>query len=74
MQLSRLTIVFKESHYTPIKRFQLHSNVELIALFGGLLALFFGASLLSFVELAYVFVWQRCDRRRLHCPVELNDK
>lgn len=58
--LSRLTIMFKDSQFTPTRRYELYGNAEVIALFGGLLALFFGASVLSLVEVFYVFVWKRC--------------
>lgn len=51
--------MFKDGQFTPTVRYELYSNVELIALFGGLLALFFGASVLSLVEVVYVFVWKR---------------
>lgn len=56
MQNARLVIVFKDSHFTPISRKILQSNTEMLALFGGLLALFFGASFLSFIEIIYCFV------------------
>lgn len=56
MKNSRLVIVFKDSHFTPTSRRILQNNTEMLALFGGLLALFFGASLLSFIEIIYCFV------------------
>lgn len=70
--MARLTVMFKESQYTPIKRDTLYSNAEIIALIGGLLALFFGASLLSGVELLYVLVWRRFgSEQHLHRQIEM---
>lgn len=56
MEAARLSIMFKDSHFTATKRYELYNNTELLALFGGLLALFFGASFLSLLEVLYYLV------------------
>lgn len=53
MEAARLSIMFQDSHFTATKRYELYNHTELLALFGGLLALFFGASLLSILEMLY---------------------
>lgn len=56
MEAARLSIMFKDSHFTATKRYELYNHTELLALFGGLLALFFGASILSILEILYYLV------------------
>lgn len=63
---SRLTITFKSNNFVALKRHELYNHVDLLAICGGILALFFGASLLSFVEFMHFFSSKllcRSDRR-----------
>lgn len=53
---TRLTIQAKENYFTATRRHELYSHTDLFALSGGILALFFGASLCSILELLYYFV------------------
>jgi acid-sensing ion channel, other len=50
---SRLTVTFKESQIQISKREEQLGQSEFIANCGGLLGLFMGVSLMSFVELIY---------------------
>lgn len=59
MHLTRMTFVFEQNQFTPTKRYVLFSTTDGLALTGGLLGLFFGASLLSLVEIVYVFGYRR---------------
>lgn len=52
---ARLTISFKDNHFVALKRHELYSHVDLLALCGGILAFFFGASMLSLFELVHFF-------------------
>lgn len=68
MHLTRMSFVFEQNQFTPTKRYVLFSTTDGLALTGGLLGLFFGASLLSLVEIVYAFgyrrmlaVWQKRD-------------
>lgn len=63
MSYARLTVSFNEAHYTPQRRVELYSTAELVALVGGLLALFGGVSVLGLVELLYVCGWNRWASR-----------
>lgn len=61
---SRLTILAKENYFRPVTRRELYSHTDLLALCGGILALFFGASLCSLLELfvyfsSYLMNWKR---------------
>lgn len=56
MEAARVTIMFKDSHFTATKRYELYNNTELLALCGGLLSFFFGASFLSILEIFYYFI------------------
>lgn len=70
MEAARLSIMFKDSHFTATKRYELYNYTELLALFGGLLALFFGASILSILEIVYnVVVKLIFTRRTSHHPL-----
>lgn len=53
MESARLSIVFKDNQFIPRKRIELYSNIEMLALLGGLLALFLGASIMSILEIIY---------------------
>lgn len=52
---ARLTISFKDNHFVALKKHELYSHVDLMALCGGILAFFFGASMLSLFELLHFF-------------------
>lgn len=53
MNMARITFAFKDTYYDPMIRSEMYGLTEVIALCGGLLALFFGASLLSILEILY---------------------
>lgn len=44
---------YANSHYIPIKRTELFSRTDLVASCGGILGLFMGFSVLSFMEIIY---------------------
>lgn len=48
-------IFFNKKQFISSKRSKLYGHIELLANFGGLLGLFLGISLLSFVEIIYFF-------------------
>lgn len=50
---SRFVVFFKEDQVIPIIRSESHTFTDLLASYGGLVGLFMGASLLSFIELIY---------------------
>lgn len=52
-RFSRLVIFFKETQFITYKRYELYGPVDFLANCGGLLGLFMGFSLLSFIELVY---------------------
>lgn len=51
--MSRLSIFFKETQFITSKRSELYGLTDFLANCGGLLGLFMGISILSFVELFY---------------------
>lgn len=51
--MARMTFAFKDTYFTPMVRTESYGLTEVVALSGGLLALFFGASLLSLLEILY---------------------
>lgn len=53
MILSRVTIFVKRTHFLSKRRKELYGTREFVSSCGGLLSLFLGVSLLSFVELLY---------------------
>lgn len=55
-RFTRLTIQAKENYFTAIRRHELYNRTDMLALCGGILALFFGASLLSILELFYYLI------------------
>lgn len=63
MKPSRVGVYFKENHYVAIKRYEIYSHSELLATCGGLLALFFGASILSIFEFIYFFTIRLCFKK-----------
>lgn len=52
-QFSRLIIFFKEMQFITLKRYELYGPIDFLANCGGLLGLFMGFSMLSFIELLY---------------------
>lgn len=52
---AKLIVQFKESEFFAMKRSELYGMTDFIANCGGLLGLFIGVSLLSFVEVIYFF-------------------
>lgn len=53
---TRLRIQAKENYFTAIRRHELYNHTDMLALCGGILALFFGASILSILELMYYLI------------------
>ncbi|XP_063706287.1 pickpocket protein 28-like [Culicoides brevitarsis] len=58
-QFSKLVVQFKEAEFVAMKRTELYGFTDFIANCGGILGLFMGVSILSFVELIY-FICIRC--------------
>lgn len=58
-KFSKLIVQFKEAEFIAMKRSELYGLTDFIANCGGILGLFMGVSILSFVELIY-FVCIRC--------------
>lgn len=54
-EMTKLYITFKDSEFFAMKRSELYGLTDFIANCGGLLGLFMGVSLLSFVEILYFF-------------------
>lgn len=48
-----VNLFFKSEHFTELTRSEIYDSFELVAQFGGLLSLFLGISLITFVELLY---------------------
>ncbi|KAL1402838.1 hypothetical protein pipiens_005902 [Culex pipiens pipiens] len=61
VQLSRLTIYFKEAQFITSKRSELYGVTDFLANCGGLLGLFMGVSLLSLVEILYFCLIRPCS-------------
>lgn len=59
VNMARITFAFKDTYFNPAVRTETYGLTETIALSGGLLALFFGASLMSLLEILYfgTFRW-----------------
>uniref|UniRef100_A0AAG5DUL5 Uncharacterized protein n=1 Tax=Anopheles atroparvus TaxID=41427 RepID=A0AAG5DUL5_ANOAO len=64
---SLLQVYFQETHFIPAQRSELHGLVDFLANCGGLLGLFIGVSLLSFVEAVYYIAVRpiSCRKREL---------
>lgn len=54
-EMAKIKIKFKESEFPAMKRSELYGLTDFIANCGGLLGLFMGVSILSFVEIIYFF-------------------
>lgn len=52
-EFSRLNVIFKETEFIPLKRFESYTMIDFFADCGGLIGLFSGASIISIVELIY---------------------
>lgn len=64
-QFARLSIFFKEAQFITSKRSELYGPTDFLANCGGLLGLFMGVSLLSFIELAYFCSVRLCCNLRM---------
>lgn len=51
--LNSLNVYFKEAQFVAIKRYERYGSIDFLANCGGLLGLFMGFSVLSFIELLY---------------------
>lgn len=51
--LITLRAFYKSAEYTPIRRSELFNKTDLVASCGGILGLFMGFSVLSFIEIIY---------------------
>ncbi|KAL9702139.1 hypothetical protein quinque_005657 [Culex quinquefasciatus] len=76
VQLSRLTIYFKEAQFITSKRSELYGVTDFLANCGGLLGLFMGVSLLSLAEIIYFcsirpFVILRGTTRSKQAPAQV---
>lgn len=72
VQFARLLIFFKEAQFNTLKRSELYGPTDFLANCGGLLGLFMGVSLLSFVELVYFCSVRLCCNLRLRQEDEKN--
>lgn len=68
-EFSKLIVQFKEAEFLAMKRSELYGLTDFIANCGGILGLFMGVSILSFVELIYFFCIRclattKCCKRR----------
>lgn len=61
---ARLTIQAKENYFTAIRRHELNNPTDLFALCGGILALCYGASFLSIIELIYFLISYLVNRNK----------
>lgn len=61
---ARLTIQAKENYFTAIRRHELNNRTDMLALCGGILALTFGASFLSIIELIYFLIGYMINRKK----------
>jgi Amiloride-sensitive sodium channel len=53
VQYSQVTIYIKDNQLIPVKRTELYGMIDFLANCGGLLGLFFGVSIISFLEIVY---------------------
>lgn len=65
MQSSRISIFFKENQFITSKRSELYGQTDFLANCGGLLGLFMGVSLLSFVEIIYFCTLRLCNNLKM---------
>lgn len=49
----KIAVLFKNQQYYPTSRSELYGTLDFIAACGGILSLFMGISLLSFIEIIY---------------------
>lgn len=56
--MARITFSFKDSYFNPMIRKDTYNFTEAVALSGGLMALFFGASLFSLLEIFFYFIYR----------------
>ncbi|XP_057659149.1 pickpocket protein 28-like [Diorhabda carinulata] len=64
--ISKLILFFKSSQFIPSKRHELYGPTDFLANFGGLLGLFTGFSILSFMEAIYFLTVRLCCNSRLY--------
>ncbi|KAJ8928639.1 hypothetical protein NQ314_018775 [Rhamnusium bicolor] len=64
--LSMLTLFFKSSQFVSSERHELYGPTDFLANFGGLLGLFTGFSILSFMEAIYFLTVRLCCNARLY--------
>lgn len=78
MRPSTLAIFFQEPYVTMIKRVELYTYSNFLAVCGGLLGLFLGVSVLSIIEFIYFstlrLYWQLKQWRRENEIVSLQSK
>lgn len=65
VHLTLLRVYFKSGHFITSQRNELYGPIEFLANFGGIIALFTGASIVSVVEIIYFLTW------RLLCNIKL---
>lgn len=59
-KFSDVTVRFSSSEFLPKRRQESYSNLEFLSAIGGTLGLFFGASVMSLIELVYYFTVKLC--------------
>lgn len=74
MQPARLAIFFRHNQFITSKRSELYGRTDFVANCGGLLGLFMGVSLLSFVEIIYHATLRLCCSLRKRVAHESTNK
>lgn len=63
-QMAKLNIYFKDSHFSRLKRYEIYGWTDFLSNSGGILGLFMGCSVLSFIEIIYhvvVYFFKKCQ-------------
>ena len=56
---AKISIMFKDDDFMYSKRRQVYTFTEFLANFGGILGLFMGVSILSFIEIIYFLMFRQ---------------
>lgn len=64
LRASRITVVYQKSFFISSHRSELYGRTEFLANCGGVVGLFIGLSILSFVEIVYFLTIRICFKLR----------
>lgn len=70
---SRIRVYYNEDHFVTKRRHQFYGYLDFFADCGGLLALFCGLSILSFMRVLYLVLVQLIDKRKLEMNGSISD-